>query len=78
MEEDLKTRQTSVSAARQNLDEMRALLSRQRARRESLEEILSHRAYTTESVKRLFTAIGDTAPGPGTDRLVFSGRPCWT
>jgi len=57
VEEDLKTRQASVSAARQNLDEMRALLSRQRARRESLEEILSHRAYTTESVKRLFTAI---------------------
>jgi chromosome segregation protein len=27
------------------------------ARKHSLEEILSHRAYTTESVKRLFTAI---------------------
>src|SRR5262249_12070058 len=32
-------------------------LSRQKARKDSLEEILSHRAYTTESVKRLFTAI---------------------
>ena len=30
---------------------------RQKARTDSLEEILSHRAYTTESVKRLFTAI---------------------
>ena len=57
VEEDLKARQSAVSAARHNLDEMRAALSRQRARRESLEEILSHRAYTTESVKRLFTAI---------------------
>jgi chromosome segregation protein len=57
VEEDLKTRQAAVSVARQNLDEMRTALSRQRARRESLEEILSHRAYTTESVKRLFTAI---------------------
>ncbi len=28
-----------------------------KARRDSLEEILSHRAYTTETVKRLFTAI---------------------
>jgi chromosome segregation protein len=57
VEEDLKARQAAVSAARQSLDEMRATLSRQRARRESLDEILSHRAYTTESVKRLFTAI---------------------
>jgi len=57
VEEDLKTRQAAVAASRQKLDEARATLSHQRARRESLEEILSHRAYTTESVKRLFTAI---------------------
>jgi chromosome segregation protein len=57
VEEDLKARQAAVAAARQGLEEIRAALSRQRARRESLEEILSHRAYTTESVKRLFTAI---------------------
>ena len=57
VEEDLKTRQAAVAVARQGLEEMRATLSKQRARRESLEEILSHRAYTTESVKRLFTAI---------------------
>ena len=30
---------------------------RLKARKDSLEEILSHRAYTTESVKRFFTAI---------------------
>ena len=57
VEETLKARQAEVAASRQILDELRANLSRQRARRESLDEILSHRAYTTESVKRLFTAI---------------------
>ena len=57
VEEDLKTRQAAVAASRQGLEEARSTLSRQKARRESLEEILSHRAYTTESVKRLFTAI---------------------
>jgi len=57
VDEDLKARQAAVAAARQGLDEVRSTLGRQKARRESLEEILSHRAYTTESVKRLFTAI---------------------
>jgi chromosome segregation protein len=57
VEETLKARQAEVAASRQILDELRANLSRQRARRDSLEEILSHRAYTTETVKRLFTAI---------------------
>ncbi len=57
VEEDLKTSQAAVAAARQQIEEVRASLSKQRARRDSLEEILSHRAYTTESVKRLFTAI---------------------
>jgi chromosome segregation protein len=57
VEEDLKTRQAAVAASRQSLEELRTALSRQKARRDSLEEILSHRAYTTESVKRLFTAI---------------------
>jgi len=36
---------------------VRANLSRQKARKDSLEEILSHRAYTTESVKRLFLGL---------------------
>jgi chromosome segregation protein len=57
VEEDLKTRQAAVAVSRQSLEEVRTTLSRQKARRDSLEEILSHRAYTTESVKRLFTAI---------------------
>src|SRR5205814_3511241 len=44
-------------SSRHKLEEIRTSLSRQKARKDSLEEILSHRAYTTESVKRLFTAI---------------------
>ena len=57
VEEEIKQRQSRLIAVRAKLEEARALLSRQRARKDSLEEILSHRAYTTESVKRLFTAI---------------------
>jgi chromosome segregation protein len=57
VEEELKERRARTVAARAQLEEARAGLSRQKARKDSLEEILSHRAYTTESVKRLFTAI---------------------
>jgi len=57
VEEELKERRARTVAARAKLEEARAGLSRQKARKDSLEEILSHRAYTTESVKRLFTAI---------------------
>ncbi len=47
----------SASEARRALDQLRTEASRLKARKDSLEEILSHRAYTTESVKRLFTAV---------------------
>ncbi|HLH41399.1 MAG TPA: chromosome segregation protein SMC [Bryobacteraceae bacterium] len=57
VEEEIKQRQSRLIAARAKLEDARALLSRQKARKDSLEEILSHRAYTTESVKRLFTAM---------------------
>jgi chromosome segregation protein len=57
VEQDLAARRAELAQARRQLDELRAECSRIRARRDSLEEILSHRAYTTESVKRLFTAI---------------------
>ncbi len=43
--------------ARKQLEEARQEASRLKARRDSLEEIISHRSYTTESVKRLFKAI---------------------
>jgi chromosome segregation protein len=57
VEEDIKQRQARTVSTRSRLEEARGTLSRQKARKDSLEEILSHRAYTTESVKRLFTAI---------------------
>jgi chromosome segregation protein len=57
VEQELQLRRGEHSATRREVDDRRAELSRIKARRDSLEEILSHRAYTTESVKRLFTAI---------------------
>jgi chromosome segregation protein len=64
VEEELGTRKTQAAEARKTLDHLRADASRLKARKDSLEEILSHRAYTAESVKRLFTAIArDEAEG---------------
>src|SRR5206468_6379887 len=57
VEEELNTRKASAAESRQALDQLRTESSRLKARKDSLEEILSHRAYTAESVKRLFTAI---------------------
>ncbi len=63
VEEDLKSRQAKAVESRQKLEAIRTSLSREKARKDSLEEILSHRAYTTESVKRLFLDVehGQTA-----------------
>ncbi|MEO5926029.1 MAG: chromosome segregation protein SMC [Bryobacteraceae bacterium] len=57
LDEELQSSRAQIQASRAQLELTRANLARQRARRDSLDEILSHRAYTTESVKRLFTAI---------------------
>lgn len=57
VEEELHGRKSALGEARRQLESVRAELARLKARKDSLEEILSHRAYTTESVKRLFTAI---------------------
>jgi chromosome segregation protein len=57
LDRELQERRSQVQTSRQQLEQTRAAFSREKARRDSLEEILSHRAYTTESVKRLFTAI---------------------
>lgn len=63
IEEEIKARRTRTVEMRQQLEQIRGAVSKQKARRDSLEEILSHRAYTTESVKRLFTQVerGQTA-----------------
>lgn len=57
VEGDLQIRKSEAGEMRATLDRLRTDMSRLKARKDSLEEILSHRAYTTESVKRLFTAI---------------------
>ncbi|MEZ5403608.1 MAG: chromosome segregation protein SMC [Bryobacteraceae bacterium] len=57
VEEELQTQKAGAAETRRVLDAARNETSRLKARRDSLEEILSHRAYTTESVKRLFTAF---------------------
>ena len=56
-EETLAGRKRDAAELRQTLDALRAEFSQAKARKDSLEEILSHRAYTTESVKRLFGAV---------------------
>jgi chromosome segregation protein len=66
-ESELADRRARLAETRQHLERLRTEFSDLRARRDSLTEILSHRAYTTEAVKRLFTAIeqgqaGDLRP----------------
>jgi len=56
-EREIATRTEKLAGARHRLEELRSETSTLRARRQSLDEILSHRAYTTESVKNLFTSI---------------------
>jgi chromosome segregation protein len=57
VETELSQRRLAAQESRRKLEQLRSELSRQKARRDSLEEVISHRAYTTESVKRLFKAI---------------------
>jgi len=57
IESQLSISKAESTESRKLLEELREETSRLKARKDSLEEILSHRAYTTDSVKRLFTAI---------------------
>jgi chromosome segregation protein len=57
IEEQLAALREEAQTRRKAADQMRSDLSRLTARRDSLEEILSHHAYTTETVKNLFAAI---------------------
>ncbi len=57
LEEALATARREAAATREERDRLRTEFSELKARRNWLDEILSHRAYTTEAVKRLFTAI---------------------
>jgi chromosome segregation protein len=57
LESDLLAKRQAATESRRLLQQLNAELSRQKARRDSLEEVISHRTYTTENVKRLFKAI---------------------
>jgi chromosome segregation protein len=56
-EGDLTVRRQTAVDVRGSIDQLRTECSKLKARKESLEEVLAHRSYTTESVKRLFAAL---------------------
>ena len=56
-EEDLAERRRGAAELRREIDGLKSEVSQIRARKESLEQVLAHRTYTTESVKRLFAAL---------------------
>jgi chromosome segregation protein len=56
-EEDLGERRNAAVELRGAIDGLKNEVSQIRARKESLEQVLAHRTYTTESVKRLFAAL---------------------
>jgi chromosome segregation protein len=56
-EEDLAARRRSAVELRHEIDGLKSAVSQIAARKESLEQVLVHRTYTTDSVKRLFGAL---------------------
>ncbi len=57
VEQELQHKKAALHDSRQTLDRLQNEFSRVKARKDSLEDILQHRSYTTETVKRLFTAV---------------------
>ena len=57
VEQELGSKRGSLQTLRQTLDRLRSEFSRVKARKDSLQEVISHRSYTTETVKRLFSTI---------------------
>jgi chromosome segregation protein len=56
-EEELAERRSAAAELRREIDNAKTEVSAIRARKESLEQVLAHRTYTTESVKRLFASL---------------------
>ncbi|HLK70060.1 MAG TPA: chromosome segregation protein SMC [Bryobacteraceae bacterium] len=56
-EGELVERRRMAAELRREIDTAKTEVSQIRARKESLEQVLAHRTYTTESVKRLFGAL---------------------
>lgn len=63
IEQQIDSHRNQMTTGRQQVERLQEELSRARARRDSLEEIVSHRAYTAESVKNLFVDVNSTAGG---------------
>ncbi len=57
-EEELASRRSAAAELRVQIDGLRAECSRLRAQRESLENVLSHHTYTSDSTKQLLGALG--------------------
>ena len=57
VELELQGARAQLNEGRHALDRMRSEYSRVKARKDSLEEVIQHRSYTTETVKRLFTEV---------------------
>ena len=56
-EEDLSARRRGAVELRREIDGIKSEVSQIHARKESLEQVLAHRTYTTDSVKRLFASL---------------------
>jgi len=56
-EVELADRRRLAGELRREIDGLKTEVSQVRARKESLEQVLAHRTYTTESVKRLFASL---------------------
>jgi chromosome segregation protein len=56
-EEELAVRRRTAVELRQQIDGFKNEVSQVKARKESIENILLHRTYTTDSVKRLFAEV---------------------
>jgi chromosome segregation protein len=56
-EEELAERRRTSIELRREIDTSKTEVSQIRARKESLEQVLAHRTYTTDSVKRLFASL---------------------
>jgi chromosome segregation protein len=57
VEEDLAERRRTAEERRHEIDALKSEVSAVRARKESIEQVLAHRSYTAESVKRLFASL---------------------
>jgi chromosome segregation protein len=56
-EQDLAERRRLMVELRGEIDALKTEVSKTVARKDSLEQVLAHRTYTTESVKRLFASL---------------------